>query len=462
MMMNINMQVNSKNLLSNQTSRIIQPKEDRFFDKVLKEKINEPKEEYSKASKTEHQEKDIQRKDDKKIKKDQPEKKVVDQVDAENIEKDKKENIPEEIVSVIASLEAQVEELVAIIEAEGNKEDMVMELENIKSHFNKIRSFIEENNMPDIKENTISKEILQPLVDKLQMILNQKEVNLDLQDFNKALSQLEELLEKQVVNNEISSAAVGDQSNKEDTSFRSRKEETNSMQNTQNKENSELNIQRKDNYPNIRNKAQANTENERQMSQNNSNGEKFGFFANKTQKTVINDQLIQDISTNYTVQNNMNELEPVKLQTTTAQKPNFQNILEQVVEKAQVIMDEKGSEMTLRLKPNHLGNLSMKIAVERGIVVANIVAENQAVKEVLESNFNALRDALNEKGFGISELNVSVGQDSDFQQQQSFMNFNKRNNQKSNGNSVGYEDTVVNEQISSTSSMSEAIIDQLG
>lgn len=446
LMMNLNIQVNSKNLLNNSLTSSIKTNKDESFDKVFKEKINEPKEEYSKTSKTEHKERAV-----KKIGNAKTEKEIIDKEDPEDIEKARDENIPEEITNLIAALDEYIQELAAMEEIEGNQDGVAMKLEDIKSHLNKILSFIEKNNTTDIKENIVSKEILQQLTDQLQIILDQNEVKLGSQDFNQVLSKLEVLLKEQASNdNEIGSAIIGDTQNKENSDS------------IQNKENLELDTDKKDNYSSVTNEAQTNAENERQMSQNNSKNEKFGFFANKTQKTVINDQLIQDIPTNYTIQNNMNGVEHIKLETTTVQKPNFQNILEQVVDKAQVIIDEKGSEMTLHLKPNNLGNLSMKIAVERGIVIADIVAENQVVKEVLESNFNALRDALNEKGFGIQELNVSVGQDSDFQQQQNFMNFNKKNSEKTIGNSLEYENVVSEEQISNVSSINESTIDQLG
>ncbi|WP_129596931.1 flagellar hook-length control protein FliK [Anaerophilus nitritogenes] len=164
------------------------------------------------------------------------------------------------------------------------------------------------------------------------------------------------------------------------------------------------------------------------------------FFAHKAQKIEINDQMIQNISNpvmidQETIHTNSNAIE------NTIQRTNFQNILEQIVDKGEVILKENASEMTLQLKPDHLGKLSMKIEVERGIVVANIVAENQAVKEVLESNFNALRDSLNAKGFGIEQLNVSIGENSSFEQQQNFMNSKKKNNKRGNERS-SYEPAI--------------------
>ncbi|QZY56752.1 flagellar hook-length control protein FliK [Crassaminicella profunda] len=454
LMMNLNIQTNNRKLVDNQANNFIKTNKENSFDKVLKGKMKEPKEDKLKPSKDEmkNERTDFQRKESQEIKKEKPVNEAIDEDHIENIEEDKKENIPQEMMELIASLNVSIEELATIQETVENNENIAIKFEDIKSQLNKILSFMEQKNTTDIKDNVLSKEMLDQLKSQLEMLFNKEEMKLDLQDFHKVLSKLENLLAEETTNkNETSSIVASEVVNKGDIDALHTKEKTDSNTDTVQKEL----------FVDTKNKAETNAENEKQMSQNDKNSEKFGFSANKNQKIVINDKIIQDIPTNFMVQDNMNGIENVKLET-TLQKPNFQNILHQVVEKAQVIVDEKGSEMTLQLKPNHLGNLSMKIAVERGIVIANIVAENQIVKEVLESNFNDLKDALNEKGFGIQELNVSVGQDSDFQQQQNFMNFKKKNNEKAMGNSLEYENVVVNEDVSEVHSMRESTIDQLG
>ncbi|QEK12274.1 hypothetical protein FQB35_07725 [Crassaminicella thermophila] len=212
--------------------------------------------------------------------------------------------------------------------------------------------------------------------------------------------------------------------------------------NTNDNENKTENIDKSEVFSNIHNKTDSNTENETNMFYNKEKDTKNGFFASKNQKVLISDESIKDVNVQYITQKNIPIMESIKTEITNQNKPNFYNILGQVVEKAQVLIGDRASEMTLQLKPDHLGKLSMKIVVERGIVVANIVAENQAVKEVLESNFNLLKDALNEKGFGIQELNVSVGQDSSFKEQQSFMKFKKKHTGKIALNKAEYEQSI--------------------
>ncbi|PAB61269.1 flagellar hook-length control protein FliK [Anaeromicrobium sediminis] len=119
-----------------------------------------------------------------------------------------------------------------------------------------------------------------------------------------------------------------------------------------------------------------------------------------------------------------------KVQSNITTQIDSIKVIEQIVEKASVNLKENGSEMTINLRPEHLGKITMKIEVEREMVVAKIVAENQVVKETLESNFQNLKDSLEEKGFSIGEFSVDISKDDSNESAQQFMNF-KNNRGKS-------------------------------
>lgn len=87
-------------------------------------------------------------------------------------------------------------------------------------------------------------------------------------------------------------------------------------------------------------------------------------------------------------------------------------IINQIVKKAEVVIAEGKQEMRIQLEPENLGKLTLKLAVEKGLITAKFVAESQEVKQVIESNFNALKDMLQEKGLDVQNFSVSVGQDS--------------------------------------------------
>jgi flagellar hook-length control protein FliK len=92
----------------------------------------------------------------------------------------------------------------------------------------------------------------------------------------------------------------------------------------------------------------------------------------------------------------------------TAATAANKEIANQILEKIKIDVRPGVSEIKMNLKPESLGEISLRIASENGIITAHFVAESQRVKEIIESNFNQLKDSLAEQGVNISELSVSV------------------------------------------------------
>ncbi len=97
-------------------------------------------------------------------------------------------------------------------------------------------------------------------------------------------------------------------------------------------------------------------------------------------------------------------------------------VMNQVVENAKVVLGQDKSEMVIQLKPDHLGKLELKVVTEQGIVAAKFIAENQKVKEIIETNMQLLKDSLEKQGISVHSVSVQVGQDKkgDYQQQNAF------------------------------------------
>lgn len=90
---------------------------------------------------------------------------------------------------------------------------------------------------------------------------------------------------------------------------------------------------------------------------------------------------------------------------------NTTDIVNQIMEKIKVSIKPEISEVKMILKPEQLGEVSLKIATQNGIVTAQFIAENQKVKEIIEANFNQLKDMLNEQGINVGALEVNVSGD---------------------------------------------------
>lgn len=111
-----------------------------------------------------------------------------------------------------------------------------------------------------------------------------------------------------------------------------------------------------------------------------------------------------------------------KVKFTMPQPVKSSDIINQVVEQAKVVLGNDKSEMVIHMKPDHLGKLELKIVTEQGIVAAKFIAENQQVKDVIETNMQLLKDSLQKQGISIEGVSVQVGQDkkNGFMQQHSF------------------------------------------
>ncbi len=92
---------------------------------------------------------------------------------------------------------------------------------------------------------------------------------------------------------------------------------------------------------------------------------------------------------------------------------NTADVVKQLVEAMKVeVKADTTSEIKIMLRPQHLGDVTLKIATDNGIVVAQFVAESERVKAIIESNFNTLRDNLLQQGVDVGQLEVTVRDDS--------------------------------------------------
>ncbi|MBQ7667724.1 MAG: flagellar hook-length control protein FliK [Clostridia bacterium] len=84
------------------------------------------------------------------------------------------------------------------------------------------------------------------------------------------------------------------------------------------------------------------------------------------------------------------------------------DVLKQVTEQMDVSLYDGKTESVMKLKPDDLGKVTIKLSLENGIISAKFLAESEKVKEILESGFNQLKDALQKQGMLIQEFSVSV------------------------------------------------------
>lgn len=102
-----------------------------------------------------------------------------------------------------------------------------------------------------------------------------------------------------------------------------------------------------------------------------------------------------------------NVLTTQTVQTSPLQR---QEIFTQIMDaiKGHIKLSDDGTTMLIKLQPEQLGNVELKLNLHKGIVLAEIKVENEMVKAAIESNLDDLKQSLNNKGYAIEQLNVSV------------------------------------------------------
>ena len=110
------------------------------------------------------------------------------------------------------------------------------------------------------------------------------------------------------------------------------------------------------------------------------------------------------------------------------------NVPQQIVEQAKLLQNGQNSEMIIKLNPEHLGELSLKVSVNgNGGVTATFHTDNAQVRAILETGMIQLKQQLNEQGIKVDSVEVQTslpdGQLPDGQAQQGF-------NQQSQGQHV--------------------------
>lgn len=91
--------------------------------------------------------------------------------------------------------------------------------------------------------------------------------------------------------------------------------------------------------------------------------------------------------------------------------------------------------MKIQLKPEFLGKMMIKIALEDGVVTARFITESQQVKHLLEANMGSLKQSLESQGLRVDRTEVNVQLDNggafhgnDSGRQQMWQEYAERNN----------------------------------
>jgi hypothetical protein len=86
-----------------------------------------------------------------------------------------------------------------------------------------------------------------------------------------------------------------------------------------------------------------------------------------------------------------------------------ESVVNQLAERLNTAVRSGTTEIRLTLRPESLGQVQLKIQMDGDIVMAKINVESQQVRQIIESNLQALRNALQEHNLQAGDFDVDVG-----------------------------------------------------
>lgn len=102
-------------------------------------------------------------------------------------------------------------------------------------------------------------------------------------------------------------------------------------------------------------------------------------------------------------------------------KVETKEIIDQIVNKFELVSKGSSSSVTIELKPEFLGKLHINLSIEDGVLTARFHTDNQQVRHMLEGGIGQLKSALENNGIRLEKAEVNV----DLNNSGSFQGFNQ-------------------------------------
>lgn len=100
---------------------------------------------------------------------------------------------------------------------------------------------------------------------------------------------------------------------------------------------------------------------------------------------------------------------PVSAETLSAKGATEARVINQIINKVSLRSNGSQNEIKIRLDPPSLGTLRMNVTTSGDSVRTVVIAENHAVKQIIENNLTQLRDSMQSQGLKVDSFTVLVG-----------------------------------------------------
>lgn len=138
--------------------------------------------------------------------------------------------------------------------------------------------------------------------------------------------------------------------------------------------------------------------------------ELLNFSTEFSQNLTDGDELLQSVSEKVSQAGKVGGHKQLHF-SSLAERLFESQIMQQVTSRVSDAVKDGLHVINIKLRPEHLGDVSIKLQVEGDVVTAKINVENQQVKQIIENNFQNLRDSLEEQNLYAGSLDVNVGGD---------------------------------------------------
>lgn len=173
-----------------------------------------------------------------------------------------------------------------------------------------------------------------------------------------------------------------------------------------------LNVENVENEKNVDSINEASND---QLENSNSNGKNDSeeSSSNKSNASVSNEEInstkSSDNKSESIVFKNITESSDIDSKESVVSKDKLErNILKQIQENAKLNLKNGKQEIKMLLKPEKLGELTLKVQIHKGQLFAKAFVQNETVKNALESQFQELKQMFQNQGYKQVDFNVET------------------------------------------------------
>lgn len=169
-------------------------------------------------------------------------------------------------------------------------------------------------------------------------------------------------------------------------------------------------------------------------------GKKTEKSANSTFELTNN--LEQTASLNNIKNENLDSVDLKENVTPSNLVQNPKDLIDITVEKFKTLRLPGSTEVTVKLRPEELGEVSLKLVLEKGQINGNITADRKEVVLMLQNNLEQLKTDLKNSNVNLNYLSVNIQPGEDFDRNNNQRGFNNKQNKNNHKIVKAFEEEV--------------------